>query len=165
MSVMLLATRLAAPWAHLYQDSKLASTAVTFAHIGGLLLGGGFAITADRMTLRSLRKDPDYRQAHLEELHAIHRPVLLGLGVTLVSGLLMLAADLQTFILAPLFWAKLGIVAALLLNGAILRHSETALRKGTARPERFWNWLRRTAWASVGLWFGSVLLGTALLAV
>ncbi len=165
MSVVSLATQLAAPWARLYADSKLVSTAVTFTHLGGLLLGGGFAIAADRMTLRRAPGDPSTQRAHLAELHAIHRPVLAGLTLTFLSGFLLLAADLKTFLPAPLFWVKMGVVALLLANGAMLQRAETALRRGTGEPGAGWRRLKQTAWASLGLWFGSVLLGTALLAI
>jgi hypothetical protein len=165
MSVVSFAAQLAAPWAHLYDDSKLISTAVTFTHLGGLLLGGGFAIAADRMTLRRAPADPTSQRAHLDELHAIHKPVLVGLTLTFVSGFLQLAADVKTFLPAPLFWVKMGVVALLLANGAMLQRTETALRRGTVEPGAAWRRLQQTAWASLGLWFGSVLLGTALLAI
>ena len=164
MSVVAFAARVAAPWAHLYGASKLLSTTVTFAHVGGLLLGGGFAIAADRATLR-VSRHAVRRRAHLDELHAIHRPVLLGLALTFVSGLLLLAADVETLLPAPLFWIKMGVVAVLLANGALLQRAETALRRGRGNPDRVWRQLRGAAMLSLTLWFGSVLLGTGLLAV
>ncbi|HTL06441.1 MAG TPA: hypothetical protein VL241_11875 [Gemmatimonadales bacterium] len=164
MSVVAFATRVAGPWAHLYGASKLLSTTVTFVHVGGMLLGGGFAIAADRATLRVSRHSAR-RRAHLDELHAIHRPVLLGLALTFASGMLLLASDVETLLPAPLFWIKMGVVAALLANGARLQRAETALRHGRGDPDRAWRRLRGAALLSLSLWFGSVLLGTGLLAV
>ncbi len=164
MSVLEYAVQLTAPWAHLYRDSKLISISVLFGHLGGLLLGGGFAIAADRTTLRMVRATAAARRIHLQELHAVHRPVILGLAVTFVSGLMMLAADVETFLPAPLFWLKMGLIAALLGNGVILERSEAALRNGTGCAGRVWRRLEVAARTSLILWFGSLLLGTALLA-
>lgn len=163
ISLVASAAELAAPWARLYNNSNALSTAVTFAHLGGLLLAGGFAIASDRATLRLVRTGPAAERAHLEELHAIHRPVLLGLLLTFLSGLLMLGADVETLLPSPVFWVKMGVVLLLLINGAILRRTETVLRLGSAPPERTWRRLRWSAAASLVLWFGSLFLGTALL--
>ena len=165
LSVVETVSNFARPWAHAYGDSKVLSTVVTFTHLGGLLVAGGFALAADRATLRLSPSDAAGRQAHLEELHSIHRPVLIGLVVTLASGLLLLGADVEALMSAPLFWVKMGLIVVLLGNGAVLRRTETALRRGGPGPERAWQRLRRTAWLSMGLWFGALLLGTALLSI
>ncbi len=163
MTVVEFAAQLTAPWAHLYGDSKLVSTSVLFGHLGGLLLGGGFAIAADRTTLRMVRATAAARRIHLQELHAVHRPVVIGLAVTFVSGLLLLAADVEALLPAPLFWLKMGLIAALLGNGVVLERSVAALRSGTGCAGRFWRRLELAARTSLLLWFGSLLLGTALL--
>ena len=85
------------PWRSLFNDSKPIGIVVLFAHLGALLIGGGFAVAADRTTLRVLHQDRDTRLHHLAELHAIHRPILFALVVLFVSGLLMAAADVETF--------------------------------------------------------------------
>jgi hypothetical protein len=164
MSVIEYAAQLTAPWAQLYGDSKLVSTTVLFGHLGGLLLGGGFAIAADRTTLRMVRAGPTARRLHLDELKAVHRPVLLGLSVTLLSGLLLLAADVEAFLPSPLFWVKMALITVLLGNGMMLARTEAALRHHTEHPRKMWRRLRMAALVSLSLWFGSLLLGTALLA-
>ena len=158
-------TQLVAPWAKLYSDSKLVSTGVTFAHIGGLLLGGGCAIAGDRMSLRFNSIDQTCQQNHLDELSALHRPVLVGLGITMLSGLLLLASDLKTFLPSIVFWSKMGLIILLLLNGLQLQRAETAMRVRGDRSERAWRRLRRVAKFSIALWFGVTLLGVALLSV
>jgi hypothetical protein len=164
MSAIEFAAQVAAPWAQLYSDSTLVSTGVLFGHLGGLLLGGGFAVAADRTTLRVAQAGAVARRLHLDELRAVHRPVILGLSVTLLSGLLLLAADLETLLPSPLFWLKMGVIAALLANGVVLARTEAALRNRTASPWRMWRRLTNSARISLVLWFGSLLLGTALLA-
>ncbi|NOT07047.1 MAG: hypothetical protein HOP28_02465 [Gemmatimonadales bacterium] len=158
-------TELASPWATSYNNSNVLSTLVTFAHLGGLLVAGGFALATDRATLRFVPSGAETDRTHLSELRGIHRPVLLGLLVTFVSGGLLLAADLESLLFAPVFWLKMGLIVILLGNGAFLQRTERELWAGSARPERAWRRLRGSAWASLALWFGSLLLGTALLAV
>src|SRR4051812_43517213 len=98
------------PWADFYGHSKVAATIVTFLHVGPMLLGGGFAIAMDRSTLRALRSPADQRTAHLTELEAVHRWVIGGLVVMVVSGVLLLAADIETFYGSLLYWTKMALV-------------------------------------------------------
>jgi hypothetical protein len=164
MSLIASVSQLLAPWARVYGDSKLVSTGVTFAHVGGLLLGGGCAIAGDRMSLRFGSIDLICQGNHLDELAELHRPVLVGLGVTLLSGLLLLAADLETFLPSIVFWSKMALIVTLLVNGIQVQRAEAALRADPAHSEIKWRRLRRVAKASLLLWFGVTLLGTALLA-
>ena len=156
----------AAHWSRVYSDSPALETGVAFAHVGGLLLAGGCALAADRATLRHWRAAPVLRQLHLQELHAVHRPVLTGLAVTVVSGLLLLLADLEKLLPSPAFWLKMGLVLLLLANGAWMTREETLLRLGRpASPEaadRAWRRLRASALSSLALWFLIVLAGTWL---
>lgn len=150
------------PWSAYYSRSIPVQTAVTYAHFAGLLVAGGFALATDRLTLRIRRADPSARQLHLAELRAVHRPVLVGLGVTAVSGILMLAADLTTFATSLVFWVKLGLIGVLLLNGYLMTRAEQSLRGETTAGARGWRWLRRTSIASMALWLTILLLGTML---
>src|SRR6266545_1990921 len=102
--------RLFQPWADVYSHSKMAVTIVTCLHIGGLLLAGGFAIAADRATLRALRMPAAERAGAMTELAKVHRWVLTGLAVIALSGLAQLASDLETFFGSWLFWVKLALV-------------------------------------------------------
>ena len=40
-----------APWADFYNGSRVAQSAVTFGHFGGMMTAGGFALAGDRATL------------------------------------------------------------------------------------------------------------------
>ena len=55
-----------APWQSLYSNSKPVATAVTATHLVALLYGGGFAVAADRATLRARPDDPERGAARLE---------------------------------------------------------------------------------------------------
>lgn len=154
--------RLAEPWAAVYGDLPVLQAATTFTHLGGFLLGGGFAIAADAATIRAARGAGAKRRRQLAYVHGIHRLVLVGLAATLGSGLLMFAADVEALAASPTFWVKMVLVTLLLANGAIMARTESALRAGVGDAGRAWPRLRGTALVSLALWFASVLAGTLL---
>jgi hypothetical protein len=150
------------PWADAYSNSKALATAVTFVHVAGLLFGGGLAVAADRGTLRAMRRDAGVRGSHLEELSAVHRVVLTGLALSLVSGLLLLAADLDTYFGSWIFWVKMGMVALLLANGFLMTRAERVLREKPDPESTAWARLHRASIVSLALWFAITLAGVAL---
>lgn len=156
------AVALASPWASAYNDSTALETAVTFVHFAGLLVAGGFALAADRSTLRALKQPADARAYQLSELHAIHRPVLIGLAATIVSGVLMFAADLRTFAASYVFWTKMALLVLLLVNGLRMTRAERRARAPAAGPKAPWGALRGAAYASMTLWLLLLLFGTLL---
>jgi hypothetical protein len=152
------------PWASLYNDSLALQTAITFLHLAGIFLGGGFAIATDRETfvaLRAARLSGQIR--HLAHLHTIHRPVLVGLVMALGSGFLLLAADVETFARSPVFWVKMMLLGLLLANGYLLGRTETTLREGAPDSPGLWARLRYISAASIALWLGLILAGTVLM--
>jgi hypothetical protein len=159
VAVPVMIEHLTGPWASLYNNSKTLVMVVTFSHFAGLLLGGGAAVAADRAALRLSGSDEDAQRRHLGELRATHRIVLVGLSITLLSGFLMLAADVGTFLGSRVFWMKMALVAALLVNGALIVRAEGRAR---VEPAAGWRWLRATALVSLVLWFVTVFVGTAM---
>ena len=155
------AATLVEPWARAYRDHASVSAGVAFLHLGGLLAAGGFAIAADRGTLRAFGGDPGLRRAHLADLGAVHRPVLIGLAVVMASGALMLAADLETLVASPVFWLKMALVAGLVANGLGLTRAGRRLER-EPESERDWRRLRRWSLSSLILWFAVTLVGTFL---
>jgi hypothetical protein len=154
-----------APWQSLYADSKAVASVVTAVHLVGMLFGGGLAVAADRSTLRALRREPAERARALAELRAVHRPVLVALGLLFLSGAALAAADVKTFAGSPVFVVKLTLVALLLANGAVLERTEHALQStvmDTRHASRLWRRLRWTARLSLVLWTSTVLAGTVL---
>jgi hypothetical protein len=142
-------------WTELYSSSAVIRTAVTFAHVGGVLFGGGCAIAADRATLRA---DPG-DSAQLRLLAQTHRAVLIGLAFVATSGLLLLAANLETYLTSRLYWTKMLLVVFLLMNGLRLTRAEGAARAGAASG---WARLRGASQTSLILWFLIALLGVSL---
>ena len=146
-------------WASFFANHSAVRTAVVFAHIGGLTAGGGCAIAADRATLMVPRDDERARTAQLRSLEGIHRVVMLGLISIVVSGLLLLASDINTFLYSKVFWLKMGLVALLLVNGLVLRRAEHQARDGAGDA---WMTLRTTSIASLVLWLSVALAGVTL---
>ncbi|HYL21462.1 MAG TPA: hypothetical protein VEU74_06860 [Gemmatimonadales bacterium] len=149
---------LVARWARLYADHKAMSGGVTYLHLAGILVAGGFAVSADRA---ALRWSPAAGSVELQNAFTVHRWVITGLCLTLVSGVGMLLADLDTYLSSAVFWTKMGLVALLIANGYLKLRAEAGLRDGGVSA---WPWLRRTAIASIVLWFAVLLAGTVLTA-
>ena len=163
LSLLQTATSAAQPWADLYADSALVKAGVVFLHVGGLMAAGGFALAADRATLRVSGRSAYERQAWVRELGTLHRPVLIGLSVVVLSGLLMLAADLEALLPSPFFWVKMAGFVLLLLNGRALERAGHHLAE-TIDDARRWKMLRRAALRSAGLWFVVLFLATLMTA-
>jgi len=154
--------RLFEPWAHVYADSKLVATLVTFGHIASLLMAGGLAVATDRATLRAFRVAALERGRHLEDLSGVHRLVIGGLILSVVTGVLLFGSDVETFWASWVFWLKMGVLCVLLGNGYFMTRAEQSLRADAAETSPAWERLRRAALVSVSLWFAITFLGVAL---
>jgi hypothetical protein len=146
-------------WVSLYANHAALRTCIEFAHIGGLVAGGGCAITADLATISAVREGPAARTTHLILLKRTHRIVVLGLVALATSGLLLFGADVQTFLYSRIFWLKMGLMVLLLINGLLLLRGERQVTRGEAHA---WARLHYTAVASLVLWFLTTLAGAAL---
>src|SRR6185436_17876932 len=116
-------------------------------------------IASDRSTLRALHQDAATRRMQLEALHRTHRIVIGSLALIVASGILLFAADFETFLYSRFFWIKMGLVAFLAVNGALLWRAE---RRAIGGDEAAWRMLRFTAIASIALWLLTTLGGVAL---
>lgn len=166
MSMLQRAVEVAAPWQTVYENSTLLATSIIALHLTALLVGGGLAIAADRSTLRVGSAAPDDRQRQLIELGAVHRPVVAALSVLFISGIALTAADLETYIVSPIYWIKFGFIVLLLVNGLVMQRTEGALRRDSAleppMAQSLWRRMRWSAWSSIALWITTLVLGTAL---
>jgi hypothetical protein len=153
-----------APWQAAYSGSKVIETAVTSVHLLALLLGGGLAVAADRAMLRSLGAGPEARDVALRAIQATHRPVVIALSVSFLSGLALATADINTFANSPVFLVKLTLVGLLCTNGLFLVVTERALQRHaaveTAAP--LWRRLRAATWLSITLWMSTLIAGVTL---
>lgn len=142
-------------WTEFYQDSKVLQIAILFGHMGGLLIGAGCAVAADRLTLLATPGD----QHQLKALSGSHRVVLGGLAAMFVSGALMFAANFDTYFVSKWYWAKMALIVLLLLNGVRLTRAE---RAATAGEPTGWARLRSASIASLVLWVLITLFGAIL---
>jgi hypothetical protein len=147
-------------WGSFYANHALTRTMITFLHIGGLVVAGGAAITADRGLLWSARRRSEDLSAQLAATRSTHGFVLWGLVLVTISGLLLFAADVDTFWTSRVFWIKMALIVFLVVNGATLMRSE---RRARAGETSVWRTLRWTAAASLLLWTLTTLAGAALL--
>ena len=146
-------------WASMYANSAVVRSGVAFGHVGALLGGGGCAIAADVWTLKASRLGGASIQAELERLHGVHRIVIANLAVVVLTGLLLMAADLDAFLASRAFWIKMGLVAALALNGAVLVRTSDRIAASDTRAVRR---MRLVAIVSLTLWFATTLMGAVL---
>jgi hypothetical protein len=145
-------------WVNIYANHAVLRTAVAFAHIGGLVGAGGFAIAADYATL-ALAPDTDAaRAAHVQSIRRTHVMVIAGLLLLFVSGFLLLGADLEAYLGSRVFWLKMALIAALLINGVVV----TRLEQRAVADRAGWDRLRRASIVSIALWLLTTLLGAAL---
>ncbi len=146
-------------WVSLYANHAALRTGIEFLHIGGLVAGGGCAITADLATITAAGDRAATRTTQLHLLKKTHLIVVLGLVALAVSGGLLFAADVQTFFYSRVFWLKMGLMVLLLVNGWLLLIGERQVTRGEPRA---WARLHYTAIASLILWTLTTLAGAAL---
>lgn len=151
----------AQPWVDFYSGSSMTETVVMFLHLGGMVAAGGIAFTLDRAVLRTGKNGWPRRPDLARELHQSHRAVIGGLGVVMLSGLALTAADPTVFLVSWIYWAKMAAVVLLLVNGLFLKRSGERL---LAEPEDegAFRKLRVAALRSAALWALSVLGGVAI---
>jgi hypothetical protein len=155
--------RLVEPWSRVYSDSSILPTVITFGHIAALVFAGGLAVTLDRATLRAARGPSEFRWRQLEDLAAAHRLVVIGLALSMATGVLLFAADLEAYFGAWIFWTKMTLIGLLLGNGYAMTRLESRIRETpNAADDAGWKRLRLTAWASMVLWFVIAFFGVAL---
>jgi len=127
-----------------------------------MMVAGGSAVTADRGVLQACRQAGSGRLRRVDDISGAHRTVIAALTVTSISGVLMLAADLENLAVSPWFWLKMSLLALLLINGWFMTRISQHLRRDGGVTPRLWSKLQFTATASLVLWFAVVLAGTLL---
>jgi len=144
-------------WSSLYSNSPALRSAIAFAHIGGLLTGGGCAVAADLATMRAFRRGPDAITHEAARLHDVHRVVIGSLICVVASGFLLMFPDFDAYVASMAFWIKMAAVVALVINGAwLMRAGDRAARQVHVHH------LQLASAASLLLWTATTLLGATL---
>ena len=152
---------LTAPWADFMKHSKITKTIVLFLHIAPIVVGGGIAIGLDRLSLRLSKGEAADRGRHLAELAGTHNVVIYSLAVSIISGLALVAGEIDNFPTSWIFWVKMAFIAILLVNGLRLKSIETSMaRNGPGEAD--WARLHTVAISSITLWLTITFLGVAL---
>lgn len=154
------------PWKTYYADHDGVSTAITAIHVAAIVIAGGLAIAADRMTLRVVKRASHDRALHIRELHDVHRPVIFALIAIVFTGLLMAASDVEEFTAKPVFWIKMGLIAVMLINGLLMQKAESRVMQDTsgsnAAADPLWSRLSTFARVSMVLWITITIAGVVL---
>jgi hypothetical protein len=150
---------LATTWGSFYANHAAMRTTIAFGHVGGLVAAGGASMVADREILSSYKRREQRSSAVMRAVRKTHRVVLAGLAIVIVSGVLLFAADLDTYLVSRLFWIKMALIVALMVNGAVLTRAE---HLASSNLDHSWEILKWTATASLALWSLTTFIGTAL---
>jgi len=156
--------RLAAPWHHLFGRSRPVEMATVGTHVLAMLVAGGLAIAHDRGSLRAAAFSDLIRGHHLDELRAVHRPVIAALAVTMASGLALFASDIGTYAFSFAFWIKMALIAMLMVNALMMQSSERTLSVSPAggAATLAWSRIRVNSVVSMSLWASIVLISIVL---
>ena len=146
-------------WSAYYGDHHAISITTRFMHLAGIVVGGGTAITADGAALRARRDWARRKDAVVAAMAEAHWVVVPSLGVIVATGLMMTAADTETFLNSRMFWSKMALFAVLVLNGAGLVAAERAAARSTESAPGV---LTAVSGVSLVAWLGVLLLGTWL---
>jgi hypothetical protein len=87
----------------------------------------------------------------------------VSLVVVVISGVLLFASDVEAHWGSPIFWIKMALIAALLVNGARMQRIEKAAAVEAVPPVAQWSAFRGAAIMSLVLWLAITLAGVALL--
>jgi hypothetical protein len=150
---------LATTWGSFYANHAAMRTAIAFAHVGGLVAAGGASMMADREILSTYKRREHNGAVVLHTVRKTRGVVLGGLAIVIISGVLLFAADLDAYLVSRLFWIKMALVVALMINGTVLTRAE---RLASSNLDHSWGTLKWTATASLALWSLTTFIGTAL---
>ncbi|GAB4372620.1 MAG: DUF2214 domain-containing protein [Kiloniellaceae bacterium] len=132
---------------------------VNAGHIAGIALLVGAIVPLDLRLLGAWRSVP------LDLLARVLQPVAVaGLALAVLCGFLMFAVSAGKYAGLPLFWLKLGFIAAALANAALLRLSPawTLARLPGLPPEPPAARLKAAGALSIALWLAALLCGRFL---
>ena len=140
----------AAPVIAALRDSYLAYPLVNAAHIIGIALLFGSIVPLD-LCLVGWRRDQS-----IDRLARILVPVAVaGLLLAIPTGLFLFATDARAYAAAPMFQAKMLLIAIAIANALALRRIDWRAPRPSSR-------VALAGASSILLWLGAILLGRLL---
>ncbi|MEX0933471.1 MAG: hypothetical protein WDZ74_01825 [Candidatus Paceibacterota bacterium] len=97
-------------------------------HVFGVAIGAGAAYMNDIIFMSSM-KDRVLSSVEIRILSLLSKVVWFGLGLLVVSGILLFLLDPVTYSVSTKFLAKMTIVAVLLINGVVFHRAHLPLLK------------------------------------
>jgi hypothetical protein len=143
-------------WSSYYGNHQTLSLGIRYVHLAALVVGGGAAITFDQQLRKARRAGDAARAVSLDLLDGSHRIVIPSLTLIVFSGILMTAADFETYMASRVFWTKIALILLLVINGSVLVTGERLARRGDAQTA--WRRLGVTSRTSQILWLLIVLV-------
>ena len=145
-------------WSAYYSDHQMVSLLIRYLHLAALMIGGGTALAIDRVVLGTARtRTDDRRRAAFTAMKGSHRVVVPALTIVTASGIMMAAADWDTFVASRLFWVKMISFGLLVVNGMALVAAERAYAKDT--DVRMWRRVVIASGTSCALWLFILWIG------
>lgn len=102
---------------------------LVLAHLFGVVLGAGGAFMSDAMFLSSV-KDERVTATELRFMRLGGRMVWAGVALLVLSGAALVLTDPGRYLASDRFWAKMTVVAVIIVNGLVFhaRHIPLLLR-------------------------------------
>jgi hypothetical protein len=100
----------------LHMDFIDAKTLITIVHVFWAILGAGSAYMSDAMFFTSM-KDVKIEKMELRFMRLGSFMVWLGLGILIISWLMLFLMDIEKYMTSSKFLAKMTIVGVIFLNG------------------------------------------------
>jgi hypothetical protein len=147
-------------WAEYYGNHQLASVAIRFFHLTGIVLGGGAGLITDWQIMKSAFKVNADFDILLKQLSRAHYYVVPWMFVLALTGALMTAADAHSFLVSKVYWIKISLIALLVFNGIALLLLESRIRR--AGIQAVWGKLTAVSSISAILWQTILFVGVYL---
>ena len=145
------------PWIVAVDSSIVMSLILEIAHYSGFFLLVGTTVFVDlRVMGLAGRREPASQLAK-----QLFPWMWTGLGMAVVSGFFMFAADAQDFYLAGVFRIKMLVVLLAILFGAIVQWKVPGWSELPAMPAG----AKLTAFVSLALWVGAILAAVEVPAI
>ena len=152
------------PWADFYGNHKGVQAGVEFAHVGAPARRRRLRDrVGPRRAPRDARRTWSRRSTCCASFTMVHKPVLIALSISVLSGLVMLASDIGTFLVSPVYWTKMALVILLLTNGYLIKRADERLNADPSPGNVAWTHFKFSSIASITLWLSITLAGVILL--